>query len=964
MGEQTGGAGRRGIAIFYAVLTVAAAVTLILAFSAGSGEDAEPGFAGGWAARGGGPCLDTFTIEQSGRFVNLEGPGITGTAKLESRDGEITGDVDCSGVGSRPVRLVGGEGRMRGELGARPVMATLESDPPTPGALTPVVPRDVAGDYKLAPTSTCLGGSFELSGKGEDVELEGTRATGHLRFDSGEGTLKGPVRCDDGRPAALVGTAADRALDIQISGGAAPPEHVTAAKQREFGLTVGAFFLAVAVVMLVARLFGAVAVRIAQPRVMGEVVAGIALGPTILGAVSPHLQAAIFPTDIIPLIGVAANLGLIFYMFLVGLELDPALLRGRLGAALAISNASIAMPLALGAVAALPIYTILAPDINFAAFALFMGVAMSITAFPVLARILVERRMLKRPVGAIAMAAAAIDDVTAWFLIALATAVATAGSGIDVVKTIGLALAFVAVMFVVIRPMLARVSTAYDEAGRVPGGWIVAIFAGVLLCAVTTETIGIALIFGAFVMGLVMPRHAGLTEDVTGRIEDFVVVLLLPLFFAYTGLRTNVGLLDRPELWLITIGLIVVAITGKMAGAFIAARVTGFGVRASGVIGTLMNTRGLTELIVLNLALEKGVISSALFASLVLMALATTFMAGPLLALLDPGNKFGQPVEEELEVARALAAEDESATPPPERSILVAPQSDGALAQLVALSEPLADSEPKRELILARLLPPPRSAAAGVRGGLQTESLMLAEATAQLDGVRAEMRSRGTAARTLAFISSQAAHDLDRLLGKEEVDLVITDGRRPLLGGGVPRGDVGSLLENAPCDVAVLVSNSDGVVTPGPSAPVVVPFGGAEHDWAALELGAWMASAMDAPLKLMGAAGDTDEGARVSRLLADAGLLIQRFAGVSSEPLITEPGRDAVVAAARGAGLLVIGLSERWREEGLGETRSEIASAAPAPVLFVRRGSRVGALAPKEDFTRFTWSAPGFTPTA
>ena len=208
----------------------------------------------------------------------------------------------------------------------------------------------------------------------------------------------------------------------------------------------------------------------------------------------------------------------------------------------------------LGIAVALPIYALVGPDKKFVAFALFMGVAMSITAFPVLARILVERRMLKRPVGALTLACAAIDDVTAWFLIALATAVATAGTGGEVVAArSALAIAFCLVMGSLVRPLLGRVSTAYDEAGRVPGGWIAAIFAGVLLSAYATEEIGIALIFGAFIMGMVMPRHAGLTEDVTHRIEDFVVVLLLPLFFAYTGLRTNIGLLDRPELWLITL---------------------------------------------------------------------------------------------------------------------------------------------------------------------------------------------------------------------------------------------------------------------------------------------------------------------------------------------------------------------------------------------------------------------------
>jgi Kef-type K+ transport system membrane component KefB len=613
----------------------------------------------------------------------------------------------------------------------------------------------------------------------------------------------------------------------------------------------------------------------------------------------------------------------------------------------------------LGIAVALPIYELVGPDKKFVAFALFMGVSMSITAFPVLARILVERRMLKRPVGALSLACAAIDDVTAWFLIALATAVAVAGSGSEVIKTVALAIVFCVVMGFLVRPVLGRMSQAYDQAGRVPSGWIVAIFAGVLLSAYTTEEIGIALIFGAFIMGSVMPRHAELTEDVTHRIEDFVVTLLLPLFFAFTGLRTNVGLLDRPELWLLTGILIAIAIVGKLVGAMLAARFTGFGWRASGVIGTLMNTRGLTELIVLNLALEAGVISEALFAALVLMALVTTFMAGPLLRLLDPKNEYGAPVEEELEEARAESQAEFPALEVPERSILVAPQSDEGLERLGTLARALAGSDPPRELILARLVRPPRGS--GVRGGMQTQNRLLEGASEEVAEARNELIADGIAARSVAFISTDPGADLSRLADREEVDLLLLDGARPLLGEGVPKGSVGTMLTDAPSDVAVLVASQDTPVKPGPDAPVIVPFGGVEHDWAALELGAWIASATGAPLKLLGAAGDTDEGdgTKVTRMLGDAGLLVQQYSGVQSEPVVAERGREGIIAAATGAGLLVVGLSERWRDEGLGPTRSEIARAAPSPVLFVRRGIRTGALAPRDDVTRFSWSSPG-----
>jgi hypothetical protein len=451
-----------------------------------------------------------------------------------------------------------------------------------------------------------------------------------------------------------------------------------------------------------------------------------------------------------------------------------------------------------------------------------------------------------------------------------------------------------------------------------------------------------------------MPRHAGLTEDVTHRVEDFVVILLLPLFFAYTGLKTNLFLLDRVELVLLTLVLLVIAIACKFGGTVLAARFTRMSWRESAVLGALMNTRGLTELIVLNLALEKGVMSQALFAALVIMALVTTFMTGPLLRLFDPRNEFGAPVEEELEEARRESLAD-SPVPIPERSILVAPQSDAAIEPLVALAEPLAASEPPRELIVARAIRPPR--AAQVRGALQTEDRILGEVSQRLARVRLELLERGVATRAVAFNSSHAGEDLARMAHSEEVDLVLVDGRRPLLGAGIPRGDVGAILARAPSDVAVLVAREGESVLPGPKAPVLVPFGGADHDWAALELGAWISSATGAPLRLLGGAGKGEGNGDATRLLASASLVIQQFAGIHAEPVVAAGGTE-IVERARGAGLLVIGLSERWREEGLGATRSEIAHAAPAPILFVRRGLRTGALAPRDDVTRFTWSSP------
>jgi Kef-type K+ transport system membrane component KefB len=559
----------------------------------------------------------------------------------------------------------------------------------------------VAGTY-AAPAASCIGGRFDLTQSGKYVDLDGPgSAEGKLDLD--DGRLTGDVTCRDGSSAAvdlavppehgegaLTGEIGGRSFEGRFV--AEPPEPGASAKpveKRSGEETFGRLMLAIAAVILAARLLGAAVGKLQQPRVMGEVLAGILLGPTLLGAVAPDLKDYFFPPDIIPLLSAGAQIGLAFYLFLVGMELDPRILRERLGQAAFISNTSVAFPMALGMLVALPLYETLAPDKDYLPFAIFAGVAMSITAFPVLARILVERRMLKRPVGALAMAGAAIDDVTAWGLLAFATAVAGAGSGVDALVVIGLAGVFVAAMIVVGRPLLRRVAVAYDEVGHVPAVWLGAIFVGVLLSAYVSQQIGIAAIFGAFVVGMIMPRHADLTVDVSRRIEDFVVMVLLPLFFVVTGLRTDIGSLNRPVLWLVTLLLIAVAITGKWIGAMLAARYGGFSWRDSSAIGALMNTRGLTELIVLNIGLELGLISTALFTMLVLMALVTTFMAGPALRLIDPREELSAPPEEEFRRAAVTGVEAEAV---PERSIIVAPQDESATEALLALAEPLASS--------------------------------------------------------------------------------------------------------------------------------------------------------------------------------------------------------------------------------------------------------------------------------
>jgi Kef-type K+ transport system membrane component KefB len=819
-------------------------------------------------------------------------------------------------------------------------------------------PPAIAGFYTS--DSECLGERFTLEQSGQFVDLSGGPG-GKLRFRDGQ--LTGDVECVSGGSAeaafAVSGKGPETKLAGTVEGEPATgafeeelPEPGTSAKKpekRSGEETFGRLMLAIAAVILAARLVGSLIARFHQPRVMGEVLAGILLGPTLLGAAWPEARDYLFPPDIVPLLSGAAQIGLAFYLFLVGMELDPKLLRDRIGQAAFISNASVAVPMGLGFLVALPVYELLAPDVRYLPFALFMGVAMSVTAFPVLARILIERRMLKRPVGALAMAGAAIDDVTAWCLLALAAAIAASGDSSHALKVVALAALFTAAMLLVGRRLLERVSKAYDEVGHVPTLWLGAIFVGVLLSAFVAQQIGIAAIFGSFIMGLIMPRRAGLTADVSERFESFVVLVLLPLFFVVTGLRTEINALNRPVLWALTLLLIAVAIAGKFLGAMLAARYGGFKLRDSAAIGALMNTRGLTELIVLNIGLDLGVISTQLFTMLVVMALVTTFMAGPILRLIDPRHELSEPVEEELRQA-PRATRDDIPVIATTRAILVAPQDEKNLDALLALAEPLAKTEPPRELVIAQVVIPDRYLT-----GASLDAGEVASTSERLDEKRAELAEQGIASRAFAFTSILPGEDYVRLASEDEVDLVLLDGRRPLLGEGIPRGPVGQVLENAPCDVAVLIERP-GMPAIDAQHPVMVPFGGGDHDWAALELAAWIATARNAPLKLLGAKGTNGDG-DASSVLSSASVVVQQLAGVETEALLVDLANDGLLRATEGAGLLVIGLSERWRDEGLGPVRAGIAKAAPAPILFVRRGTRPGALAPRTgDLQKFAWS--------
>jgi len=399
---------------------------------------------------------------------------------------------------------------------------------------------------------------------------------------------------------------------------------------------LGLLLLQIITILLVSKFFGVIIGKIRQPSVIGEMIAGIVLGPSILGFIFPEFSSFLFPKSSLNNLQFLSQIGLAFFMFIIGMELDLSKLKNKAHNALVISHASIIFPYFLGVLVSYFIYEQFAPsNVSFLSFALFMGIAVSITAFPVLARILQERNLTKTSLGAMVLTCAAADDVTAWCILAAVIAIIKAGSIISAVFTIFLAVAFVLFMAYIVRPWIKMISNKYASTEQLSKTLMILVFFIMLFSAFVTEAIGIHALFGAFLAGVIMPQNAKFKSVVANKIEDVSVLLLLPIFFAFTGLRTQISLLNEGHLWL-TCGIIIfIAVLGKFAGSTFAAKSVGISWKDSLSIGALMNTRGLMELIVLNIGYDLGILSPSIFAIMVLMALVTTFMTGPSLDLIE-----------------------------------------------------------------------------------------------------------------------------------------------------------------------------------------------------------------------------------------------------------------------------------------------------------------------------------------
>ena len=394
--------------------------------------------------------------------------------------------------------------------------------------------------------------------------------------------------------------------------------------------------LQIITIIIVARFFGWIFRKIGQPSVIGEIIAGIFLGPSVVGLYFPDYSATLFPPDSLGNLGFLSQIGLILFMFVIGMELDLKVLKNKANDAVVISHASIVIPFALGIGLSYFIYHQFAPQgVEFLAFSLFMGIAMSITAFPVLARIVQERGIHKTRLGTIVITCAAADDITAWCILAAVIAIVKAGSFTSSLYIILLASVYVLMMLFVVKPFLKKIGDLYATRDNL-GKPVVAIFLlTLIISSYLSEVIGIHALFGAFITGAIMPDITKIRNIFIEKVEDVAVILLLPLFFVFTGLRTQIGLINDPYLWKITGFIILVAVVGKFLGSALAAKFVGQNWRDSLTIGALMNTRGLMELVVLNIGYDLGVLSAEVFTMMVIMALVTTFMTGPAIDLIN-----------------------------------------------------------------------------------------------------------------------------------------------------------------------------------------------------------------------------------------------------------------------------------------------------------------------------------------
>lgn len=710
------------------------------------------------------------------------------------------------------------------------------------------------------------------------------------------------------------------ASDAKLPGPSSSPQSSRGAGKNLVLILLGE----IAVILALSQVMGRCFVYLQQPKVMGEMVAGIMLGPSLLGWLFPDAADMLFPTEAVHHLNVLSQIGVIFFLFLVGLELDPKLLRHRGHTAIVVSHVSIVAPFLLGGALALYLYPLVfsnTPQMRFNSVALFMGAAMSVTAFPVLARILTERNLHKTPVGAVAITCAAVDDISAWCILAFVVGFAQAEGLGPGLRTGLLAAGYVAVMFFVVRPLLQGLQDLYARQGRLSRGVTAIVFLLVLAGAAATEAIGIHALFGAFTMGALMPKGTRFVRDVNEKLESFTVLLLLPIFFASMGLRTRIGLLNSGELWMLTGLIVLTACAGKFGGSTLAARACGMTWRESSAIGILMNTRGLMQLVILGVGRELGVISDAVFVMMMLMALVTTFLTSPILHWVYPDRL--------LRRAAALEPMAEGGF-----SILLPVSLPRSVPPLLRLADALTGPDNTRRRIIGLHLHEAveheayRAAASGAKEEL-TEPLKLLADQAREEGIPVE---------PMSFVTRDPATDIANIAQERGVQIVLLGFHNPVVGQAVLGGTVHRVLENTPANVGILV---DRGMHARPKT-ILVPYLGSPHDRLALELAARMARNGGAAVTVLhvippGRDKSDKLGAEsaTQRVFADP----TQPAPVTFKVVEHSDPISAVLEAAKPFDLVVIGIAEKWglTSHLFGWRAERIARDCPSSLLIVRK---------------------------
>jgi len=705
--------------------------------------------------------------------------------------------------------------------------------------------------------------------------------------------------------------------------------------------TVVLVLIEVLIVIGLSRLVGLGFKAIKQPLVIGEIFAGIMLGPSLFGLIAPGLAHSLFPAETMPYLNVLSQIGLIFFMFLIGLELNPKYLSGNLKTAILISNLSIIVPFASAFGLSFVLYPLVSNNhVNFAPFALFLGAAMSITAFPVLARIITENNLQGTRLGTLALTCAAVDDVTAWCILAVAIAVARHGS-IDqqAILTIIESVVYIGFMFTVGRWFLKRLSKHHHRAGRLSQLVLAIIYMGVVASALITEFIGIHLIFGAFLLGAVMPKDEELVRELAIKTEDFVLIFLLPIFFAYSGLKTQIGLLNSPNLWLLSALILLVAIGGKYIGAYVAARLSGIDKREASALGWLMNTRGLTELIVLNIGLELGVITPLLFTMLVIMALVTTFMTSPLLEWTYPKRLIRLDiVESEAEIPVEALPEAYIA----QYRILVPVANPAAQKGLLQLATAIAVNN-RQPAVVYPLSFIELEEDYGFESSPNEADRLIAERCQKLEELITtleppEIRSY---IHPIVRISSNVARETAQIAKIEQPDLVLLGWHRPAFSNNRLGGRVGQILGTTPVDVAVFVDKGGNAIE-----SLLVPYSANIHDDLALIIALRMLINRDTcmlqVLQVFTANHTQDElsyelNAMIEQLPKTVRDRIEIKSVTSPEPMRT------VVTASENVDLTIVGTSRLWgiERQTLGRYTDQLAIQCRSSLLITRRYSQV-----------------------